>query len=146
MFQNVYELINLYPYIERWGFYSQVKILEVLYLTAQKCFWTPQVTHIWHIWVINKLVNGWDNGSPRVRLQAIIWTNNLSSLKHKEGFSLIIQSSKSVCYNIYENAIDGDFTMGRVLSDFRQGVSHDLVVGQISMTQYGVTKGQSVTI
>ena len=28
-----------YPYIERCGFYSQVKIQELLDLRAHKCFW-----------------------------------------------------------------------------------------------------------
>ena len=28
-----------HPYIERWGFYSQVTIYELLDLRAHKCFW-----------------------------------------------------------------------------------------------------------
>ena len=35
-----------YQYIERCGFYSQVKILELLDLRAQKCFWNaPLIYH-----------------------------------------------------------------------------------------------------
>ena len=38
-----------YPYIERCGFYSQVKIYELLDLRAHKCFWNgpPDRLEMW---------------------------------------------------------------------------------------------------
>ena len=41
--QGIFEILSKisYPYIERCGFYSQVKIYGLLDLRAHKCFWTP---------------------------------------------------------------------------------------------------------
>ena len=60
MFLKRFEILHKisYPYIERCGFYSQVKIEELLDLRTHKCFW-----------------NAW-------RHQANTWTNvNLSSVR-----------------------------------------------------------------
>ena len=53
-----------YPYIERCGFYSQVKIEELLDLRAQKCFWNiPQGHHKsfdrWNSLIWWKIVANW---------------------------------------------------------------------------------------